>query len=47
MLQAGRGGTYDVGPDDRSFVVAMETEEDAEAPLSVLLNWPAEIAREK
>jgi dipeptidyl aminopeptidase/acylaminoacyl peptidase len=47
MLQAGRGGTYDVGPDDRSFIVAMETEEDADAPLSVLLNWPAKIAREK
>jgi len=47
MLQAGRGGTYDVGPDDRSFIVAMETEEDADAPLSVLLNWPAKIPREK
>ena len=47
MLQAGRGGTYDVGPDDRSFIVATETEEDADAPLSVLLHWPASIARER
>jgi Tol biopolymer transport system component len=47
MLQAGWGGSYDVGPDDRSFIVAMETEEDADAPLNVLLNWPAKIAREK